>query len=230
MEKLQIMSPDETRFKNRHEAGQLLGQALSRFRGNAIVLGIPRGGVIIAQCVADILNVEFDIVIARKLGAPGNPELAIGAISETGKIYLNHWAMSFGRVNSEYIQREKAAQMREIAERQKMYRAVRPKLNLQGKIVIIVDDGVATGATMEATVMAVREEKPLRVIVALPVAPREALERLTKVADEVICLHAPPFFMAVGQFYENFEQTSHDEVLEILKVSIAKKEVAEHAA
>ncbi len=218
MQKLHVISQDEARFKDRVEAGQLLGQALARFRGQAsVVLGIPRGGVIIAKVVAQILNTEFDIVLSRKMGAPGNPEVAIGAVSENGRLFVNHWATSYGRVTADYIQREKIKQQAEIARRQIIYRQARPKISLQNKIVIIVDDGVATGATMEAALWAMKEESPSRIIAALPVAPRDALERLVKIADEVICLRAPHLFMAVGEFYEVFEQVTHEEVINILK-------------
>jgi len=215
---LRIASRSDKPFRDRLEAGQLLGRELKTWRGQrAVVLGIPRGGLIIAREVSRALEADLDIVLSHKLRAPGNPELAIGAVAEDGKLFLHEMLVQELGVESAYIQQEKERQLVEIARRTKLIRRILPKVPLKGSLVIITDDGVATGATMQAALWAARQEHPKKLIAALPVGPEETMRRLAKDADEMLCLRAPPFFAAVGQFYMRFPPVEDEEVLEILK-------------
>lgn len=218
MKKAHIVLHSEEAFQGRREAACLLAEELKKFQGkNAVVLGIPRGGLLIAEEIASRIAADLDIVLSRKLGFPGNSELAIGAVSEDGHVFLNEMiAAEFGDKDS-YIQQEKARQMEVITRRIAQYRNILPKAPLKGRIVIVTDDGVATGATMQAALWAVQQEKPQRLIAALPVGPADTLQKLAEDADEVICLRCPQFFAAIGQFYYDFTQVEDDEVLEILK-------------
>lgn len=218
MGKLRIVSDSEEPFRDRLEAAGLLAAELKKYSGKStIVLGIPRGGVVIASEIARMLSADLDIVLSRKLGAPGNPELAIGAVTESGKIFFNEMISSEELSVSEYVKAEKDKQIAEIKRRIARYRAVYPKVPLCGRDVIITDDGLATGATMRSALWAARQEKPGKLIAAIPVSPPETARRLTSDADEVICLRAPLFFGAVGQFYKKFDQVEDEEVLSILK-------------
>lgn len=204
-------------FMDRHEAGRLLAQALRQeARLQPLVLGIPRGGVVIGALIADALKADLDVVIARKLGAPGNPEVAVGAVMEGGETYLNEEAIGGLQVDAHYLEEEKARQLRLIEQRAAMYRAIRPIVLRRGRNLIVVDDGVATGATMIATLRGLRVAEPASLLCALPVGPPDTLEQLSCVADEVVCLAAPPYFQAVSQFYENFDQVEDAEVARIL--------------
>ncbi len=215
---LRIASRSDKPFRDRLEAGQLLGRELETWRGQrAVVLGIPRGGLIIAREVSRALEADLDIVLSHKLRAPGNPELAIGAVAEDGKLFLHEMLVQELGVESAYIQQEKERQLVEIARRTKLIRRILPKVPLERSLVIITDDGVATGATMQAALWAARQEHPKKLIAALPVGPEETMRRLAKDADEMLCLRAPPFFAAVGQFYMRFPPVEDEEVLEILK-------------
>lgn len=215
---LRIASRSDKPFRDRLEAGQLLGRELETWRGQrAVVLGIPRGGLIIAREVSRALEADLDIVLSHKLRAPGNPELAIGAVTEDGKLFLHEMLVQELGVESAYIQQEKERQLVEIARRTKLIRRILPKVPLKRSLVIITDDGVATGATMQAALWAARQEHPKKLIAALPVGPEETMRRLAKDADEMLCLRAPPFFAAVGQFYMRFPPVEDEEVLEILK-------------
>lgn len=219
MGKLHIISRSSQPFPDRREAGILLGNELKTLeleRENPIVVAILRGGIIVASQVALILNCDLDIALSRKLGAPFNPELAIGAISENGTLFLNEMIAAQVGATDFYIKREVAEQSEVIAERIKYFRKDFPKINLKGRYVIIVDDGIATGATMQATLWSINQENPRKLMVALPVGPEDSLRRLSKDADDVICLRAPEFFSAVGQFYFKFVQTEDEEVLQIL--------------
>ena len=181
MGKLRIISSSEEPFADRIEAGRLLAKELNELRNKrTVVLGIPRGGLVVGYVLARALNAFLDIVLARKLGAPGNPELAIGAISEEGKIFLNEEVVLMTGTQKEYIQREKKLQLEEMSERAKRYRKVRAKIPLQNQYVIITDDGIATGATMRAALLTVSQEKPKRLIVALPVGAEESLGNLAE--------------------------------------------------
>jgi len=182
-----------------------------------LVLGIPRGGVIVAAEIARILNAELDIVLSRKLGAPDNPELAIGAIAEDGRFFLNEILAAQVGADKSYVEAQKERQWLEIKDRIKRFRVVKPKVPLKGKTVIVTDDGVATGATMQAALLALRQEKPAKLIAALPVGAREAVELLADYGDEVIALRVPDYLGAIGQFYLDFGQVSDEEVLGILR-------------
>jgi len=213
-----ILSRGDQAFRDRVEAGQFLAEALRPLDlREAVVLGIPRGGVIVAREVAHALDAPLDIVIARKLGAPGNPELAIGAVSEDGRLFVDEQVAYAVGANRRYIEEEKERQLREIARRSTLYRQARPKVPLQGRTAVVTDDGVATGATTQAALRAVRQEQPRRLVLAVPVGPQETVERLAQDADEALCLRAPAFFAAVGQFYEWFNQTEEEELLAILR-------------
>ncbi|MBI3009361.1 MAG: phosphoribosyltransferase [Candidatus Omnitrophica bacterium] len=217
MGKVRILARDDRPFHNRIEAGRCLGDALQYLsKQEIIVLGIPRGGVVVANEIARGLGAEMDIVLTRKLGAPGNPELAIGAVSETGELILDKHLAAIVGADEEYIKQEKERQSAEIERLVRSYRVRKAKVKLQGKVVVLVDDGVATGSTMIAAIQAVRHEKPSMLIVGLPVGPESAIRRLANLADEVLCVRVPPYFSAVGQFYEVFGQTSDEEVLKIL--------------
>lgn len=225
MEKARIISYSEEPFSGRKEAGTLLAKELIKLRlKNAVVLGIPRGGVIIAKEIAAILGADLDIVLSRKLGCPGNPELAIGAVSEDGKLFLNEKLVSELGEDKPYIEQEKLRQLALIKQRIKQYRGVLAKLSLKDRYVIVTDDGLATGATMHAALWIARQERPNRLIAALPVGPADTIQSLAQDADDVICLRAPSFFTAIGQFYLDFSQVEDEDVLEILrKESIRKK-------
>ena len=221
---LRIISNSSEAFSSRMEAGELLARKLkefeirhSTFEIPLAVLGIPRGGVVVAREIAHALDGDLDMVLAHKLGAPGNPELAIGAVCEDGKLFLDEEISSYMGVDDDYIKREKNRQMQEIARRVNRYRNLLPKLPLAGRVVVVTDDGVATGATMQAALWAVRQENPEKIVAALPVGPRDSLERLSQDADETICLQAPPFFSAISQFYSYFNQVEDEELLEILQ-------------
>lgn len=207
-------------FTDRVDAGQQLASALKEFAdSDAIVLAIPRGGVVVGFEVARKLRLNLDIVVPRKIGAPHNPELAIGAVTEDGTIMLNHNLVQYLGVSNDYINRVCEQQRSEIKRRLMRYRGDRPYPNVSQRIVIIVDDGIATGATIKAALTSIRKKNPALLMVAIPVAPPSIIEDLQKKADRVICLTIPEFFSAVGQFYKNFQQTSDEEVKQLLLAS-----------
>lgn len=215
---LRVISNSSQTFSSRMEAGDLLARQLKELQDqNVVVLGIPRGGVVVAREIAHALQADLDMVLAHKLGAPGNPELAIGAVCEDGKLFLDEEISSYMGVDDDYIKREKSRQLQELARRVKRYRSLLPKLPLAGRVAIVTDDGVATGATLQAALWAVRQEEPERIVTALPVGPQDSLEKLSQDADETICLQAPPFFSAISQFYSYFNQVEDEELLEILQ-------------
>ena len=204
-------------FANRIDAGRIMAEKLEYLNSKeAVILGIPRGGIIVGAEVARILGSEFDIVLTRKLGSPGNPELAIGAVSENGDVIINKILAFESGADKEYIQEEKTRQLAEISRRNKIYRRLRPRLPLKGKIAVIIDDGVATGATMQSALMAARREEPKSIIAAFPVGTRDSIAKLSEYADEIICLRLPDYFAAVGQFYLEFPQVSDEEIIKIL--------------
>lgn len=206
-------------FSNREEAGKILGAKVKEkgYGKDSLVLGIPRGGVVVAKEVAKILKCELDIIIPRKLRSPFNPELAFGAISDDDSLVIDESLVSLLNISQEFIEQEKKTQLKEIKRRRKKYNMDKLLPDMKGKTVILVDDGIATGATMKAGVISVKKKKPEKIIVAIPVASPQSVEELKEITDEVICLYAPAYFAAVGQFYTEFSQTSDDEVIEILK-------------
>src|SRR5665648_806392 len=201
-------------FADRHDAGRRLAAALERYRGSpdAIVLGVPRGGVVVAAEVARELGLPLDIVVTRKIGAPGNPEYAVGAVDADGRVF----AGALAGIPEEYLQRCLLLEREEIARRLHAYRAGRPALDLAGKTVLVVDDGIATGLTLRAAVRYLKDRGARRVVVAAPVAAPDSAVRLRAEADDVVTLDEPPGFSAVGQFYERFDQTSDAEVRALL--------------
>jgi putative phosphoribosyl transferase len=202
-------------FLNRDDAAHRLVEKLQAYRGQQpLVLAIPRGAVPMAKTIADSLDGEVDVVLVRKLRAPGNPELAIGSIDETGWTYLAGYAMEMA--GQGHIEREKEIQLGVMRQRRAQYTPVRPPLDPAGRIVIIVDDGLATGSTMIAALHAIRAKKPKKLICAVPVSPPDTLEKVTPYADEMVCLDAPEIFYAVGQFYADFPQVSDERVMELL--------------
>mgnify|MGYP003391639146 FL=1 len=203
-------------FSNRDQAARLLADKLAAYRGkNPLILAIPRGAVPMAKIVAEALGGEFDVVLVRKLGAPGNPEFAIGAIDETGWAYLGPYAAMAG-ADSGYIERIKAQELATIRKRRAQYSPLHPPIDPQGRIVIVIDDGLATGSTMLAALHALRSRAPQKLVCAVPVAPPDTLEKVGEKSDEVVCLHAPENFQAVGQFYADFGQVEDEEVIALL--------------
>lgn len=204
-------------FKDRTEAGKILSDALSEYKDkNSIVIAIPRGGVVVAYEVAKALNTSLDLIIPRKIGAPRQPELAIGAVTEDGTTILNQDILRYLRVSDEYIKEEAKRQVEEIKRRMESYLGDKPRVSIEGKVVILVDDGVATGATIRAAIASLRKREPASIVLAIPVGPLDTIEELRREADEVICLMTPEPFFAIGQFYRSFEQTSDEEVIQIL--------------
>lgn len=205
-------------FKDRTDAGKQLATRLQFLQDqpNVIVLGIPRGGVVVAAEIARALHAPLDVFIAHKLGAPFNPELAIGAITSTGEVVLDETLIVELRLSHKEIEREIEYQRQEIARRLTVYRKHRPPLDVQNKTVVITDDGVATGSTMLAALRALRQSQPARLILAIPVGPPETIQRLGQECDQVVVLATPEPFWAVGRFYLHFGQTSDEEVIELL--------------
>lgn len=209
-------------FKDRKEAGKRLAakllsnSAIKRLRNQIIVLAIPRGGVVVGKEIAQALGAPLDVLITRKIGAPGNPELAIGAVGP-GKIRIVDWEMA-RRVGADkdYIEEETKKKTEEIKNREQRFRKEKPAFGAKNKIVVLTDDGIATGATVEVAIACIRTQKPKKLILAVPVAPPEVAGKLKPLVDELICLDQPEFFAAVGQFYQEFEQISDDEVVQLL--------------
>jgi len=203
-------------FQSRAEAARLLAQKLAGYRGrNPLVLAIPRGAVEMGRIIADELNGDLDVVLVRKLRAPGNSELAIGAIDETGWVYLARHAASTG-ADERYIQEEERVQLDTLRQRRAQYTPKRAPLDPKGRIVIVVDDGLATGATMIAALHAARAKEALQVVCAVPVGAPDSLELVRPYADKLVCLHIPELFYAVGQFYRDFQQVEDSEVIALL--------------
>ena len=195
-------------FNDRVDAGKQLAKALADFKGkNAIVLAIPRGGVVVGYEIAKELGLPLDVIVPHKIGAPDNPELAIGAVAEDGTIILDKSLVAYIGVPDGFIQEESERQRSEIQRRLKVYRPNEPSPNVKGLDVILVDDGIATGSTMKAALASVKNQGAKTVTIAVPVAPPSTIEELKKQADSVVCLYTPEYFQAIGQFYADFNQT-----------------------
>jgi putative phosphoribosyl transferase len=213
-----------TIFPDRIEAARRLAAALHHYRGqNPLVLAIPRGAVQMGRVVADELEGELDVVLVRKLRAPSSPEFAVGAIDETGWAYIAPHARAAG-ASDQYLQQEQHAQLDLLKKRRALYTPGRPPLDPAGRITMVVDDGLATGATMIAALHAVRVKGPAKLICAVPVASPDSLETVRPYADEVVCLEAPEYFHSVGQFYRSFPQVEDEEVVALLAASTATRE------
>jgi len=216
--KLRILSYRSDKFQDRGEAGRLLASEIGEYRGQrAVVLGIPRGGIVVAVEVAKRLGAELDVILSRKLRSPCNEELAIGSISENGRVFLNEDIIQRLDINEAFIKREIDIRSIEIVRRTALIRKVIPKLSLENRIVIVTDDGIATGATFQAALWSARQEKPVQLGAAIPVGAEEAIKKLASQVDHMLCLRAPRFFSAVGQFYRNFNQIEDEKFLQILK-------------
>jgi predicted phosphoribosyltransferase len=210
-----------TPFVDRHDAGRVLASRLARYAGrdDVLVLGLPRGGVPVAYEVAQALGTPMDLFLVRKLGTPGHRELAMGAIASGGIRVLNDEVVRWYRIPEPEIERVVREEEQELDRRERAYREGRPAPNLENRIVILIDDGLATGSTMRAAAQAVRQRHPSRVVVAVPVGARDTCAELVSVADEVICARMPEPFSAVGQWYLDFAQTDDDEVQRLLQQS-----------
>lgn len=204
-------------FFNRDEAANMLAERLKGYKGkNPLILAIPRGAVPMAKIIAEALGGTYDVVLVRKLRAPLYPEFAIGSVDENGWTYIADYAASAG-ADSEYIEYEKQSQMDVIKKRRAQYTPIRPPIDPAGRIVIVIDDGLATGATMISALHGLRNRTPAKLICAVPVSPADTLKKITELADEVVCLETPSDFQAVGQFYAYFPQVEDEEVIEILQ-------------
>jgi predicted phosphoribosyltransferase len=202
------------RFRNRQEAAELLTERLSAYRGaRPLVLGVPRGAVPMARIIADALEGDLDVVLVRKLRAPGQPELAIGAVDEGGHVLKGVY---FDVASDDYVREEIRAQLEIIRRRRELYTRAQPAIDPSGRIVIIVDDGIATGSSMLSAIRSIRARKPRTIIVAIGVAPPATLARMEADADEVVCLHVTEDFYAVGQFFDDFSEVTDDMVVTAL--------------
>jgi predicted phosphoribosyltransferase len=203
----------------------LASQLASLYLTNPVVLAIPRGGIETAAPIAERLDAELDVVLSRKLRSPDQPELAIGAVSESGEVHLDPSLVTLTGATKVYVEEERARQEAEIERRRELFRTARPPASLAGRTVILTDDGVATGSTMIAAARTVRAANPLELIIAVPVAAAERLSALRPLCDRLICLNAPTDFTAVGPCYERFEEVTDDRVLEALRMHAARRPV-----
>jgi putative phosphoribosyl transferase len=211
-------------FNDRVEAGKKLAKALEPFRGSdVVILGIPRGGVVVANEVAETLGAPLDVVVTRKIEAPGEPEYALGAVTQDGEVIMDRQAAESLGASPEYLDDQIRKKREEVKERMERLRSDKPYPSLEGKVVIIVDDGIATGSSVGAAVISVRKRKPKDVIVAVPVAPRDAIEVLREDGTKVVCLETPGPFLAIGEFYSDFNQVEDMEVKRILDASSASR-------
>ena len=205
-------------YEDRTEAGEILGQWLNAYshRGDLLVLGLPRGGVVTAESVAQALKAPLDVLIVRKLGVPGREELAMGAVATGGTRVLHETVIEGLGIEQSVIEAVSEREREELLRRQQIYRGDRPEPTMEGRCIILVDDGLATGSTMRAAVQAVRQHQPGRVVVAVPVGPSDTLMRLRAEADEVVCPAVPQSFFGVGQWYRHFEQVTDEQVRQAL--------------
>lgn len=205
-------------FKNRRQAGKLLAEKLSEYSGreDVLVLAIPRGGVVVGAEISRLLNISLDVVVTKKIGAPGNPELAIGAVAEDGEPIIDQGQAARLDVSKEYIkQAVRRVKKEKVRSYVNKFRGGR-ELDVRGKTVVVTDDGVATGLTMEAALSWLIKKKPGKIILVVPTGASDSMERIERLADETICLDKPMWFSAVGQFYEEFVQVEDEEVKKIL--------------
>ena len=211
----------ETRFRNRTEAGKLLASQLTQYanRPDVLVLGIPHGGVTVAFEVAKVLNAPLDVCLVRKLGVPGHPELAIGAVAAGGFEVLNEDLLDWLRISGHTIAEVGEQELQELQRRDRIYRGERPLANIRDRIVILVDDGLATGSTMRAAIGVLEHQQPQRLIIAVPVAPLDTYNELSAEVDEMVCLMTPKHFSGIGRWYEDFTQTTDEQVCELLNVA-----------
>lgn len=221
------MKEVDTNFKDRKEAGQILAHKLINYLGqNVIVLGLTRGGVPVAFEVAKALKAPLDVYVVRKLGVPGHEELAMGAIASGDVRVLNKPVIEDLGITEEAIEAETRKEREELKRRELLYRGDRPPLEVSDRTVVLVDDGIATGSTIKAGIAALKKQKAGRIIVAVPVAPISSIEELKKEVDEVICVSTPEFFYAISLWYDEFPQTSDEQVRELLKKAEMKEEAA----
>jgi predicted phosphoribosyltransferase len=220
------------RFRDRFEAGRVLAEHLRKYanRPDVLVLALPRGGVPVAYEVARALNAPLDVFLVRKLGVPGHEELAMGALASGGVRVLNDEVVNVLRIPEEVIDEVAAEEQQELERRERAYRGDRPPPDVRGRIVILVDDGLATGSTMRAAVAALRQQGPARIVVAVPVGAAETCAELQYEADEAVCAQAPEPFYAVGLWYEDFAQTSDEEVHDLLQRAAEDHAPAHHGA
>jgi predicted phosphoribosyltransferase len=205
-------------FRDRREAGKQLSERLLHLRGHSpIVLALPRGGVVVGDEVARALGAPLEVIVARKLGAPGNPEFGFGAIGPGGERVLDRNTVRMLGLSEADIELVAREELEELQRRLHHYRGDRPMPELRGRTAIVVDDGLATGVTARAALRAVRRMQPARLVLAVPVSPPDTAESMAAEVDELVCLHTPPGFMAVGQWYQVFDQTSDEEVMQILE-------------
>jgi putative phosphoribosyl transferase len=215
-------------FRDRHDAGRQLARDLDDFAGrpDVIILALPRGGVPVAYEVAQALEAPLDIFLVRKLGVPGHEELAMGALASGGVRFLNPEVVRRLRLPGAVIDHVTATELEELKRRERVYRGNRPAPDARGKTVILIDDGLATGASMRAAVAALRQARPARIVVAVPVAARDTCAELSDEVDEVVCAWTPEPFFAVGEWYDDFSQTTDDEVRELLERATRREAVA----
>jgi len=221
------MKEVDTNFKDREEAGRILANRLTKYADQKpIVLGLPRGGVPVAFEVAKALKAPLDVYVVRKLGVPGHEELAMGAIASGDVRVLNKPVVEDLRISEEAIETETRKEQEELKRRELLYRGKRPPLDVSNRTVVLVDDGIATGSTIKAAIAALKKQKAGRIVVAVPVAPASTIDELKTEVDEVICVSTPEFFYAISLWYDEFPQTSDEEVRELLKEAEMKKEAA----
>jgi putative phosphoribosyl transferase len=221
------MKEVDTNFKDRAEAGRILANRLTKYADQKpIVLGLPRGGVPVAFEVAKALKAPLDVYVVRKLGVPGHEELAMGAIASGDVRVLNKPVVEDLRISEEAIETETRKEQEELKRRELLYRGKRPPLDVSNRTVVLVDDGIATGSTIKAAIAALKKQKAGRIVVAVPVAPASTIDELKTEVDEVICVSTPEFFYAISLWYDEFPQTSDEEVRELLKEAEMKKEAA----
>jgi putative phosphoribosyl transferase len=206
-------------FRDREQAGEILAEKLSAYarRADAVILALPRGGVPVAYRVASRLQLPLDVFVVRKLGVPGHEELAMGAVASGGVRVINEGVVSQLRISEEVLESAARRELQELERRERAYRNGRPPLSVEGKTILLVDDGIATGSTMLAAIKALRAGKAGKIVVAVPTIAASSLSDFEEIADEVVAVIAPETFLAVGQWYEDFSQTSDEEVQDLLE-------------